>query len=117
MTKNLWAVKGYVDATATIADLLRDGKVECSSCHDPHFNNKSWNEIDFTYSTVASARSLRTTVCSSEGSAATPVPASAEPATTSKKTRGLKTASSKKGRQIAGPFLLSAPGNTRTWHH
>jgi len=51
MLKNLWAVKGYVDASATIADLLRDGKVECSSCHDPHFNNKSWNEIDFTYST------------------------------------------------------------------
>jgi hypothetical protein len=51
MTKNLWAVKGYVDATATISDLLRGGKVECSSCHDPHFNNKSWNEIDFSYST------------------------------------------------------------------
>ncbi|MCC6502851.1 MAG: hypothetical protein IT362_06930, partial [Deltaproteobacteria bacterium] len=49
MTKNLWAVKGYVDATATIADLLRDGKVECSSCHDPHFNNKSFNEVDYTY--------------------------------------------------------------------
>ena len=49
MTKNLWAVKGYVSSTATIADLLRDSKVECSSCHDPHFNNKSWNEIDATY--------------------------------------------------------------------
>jgi hypothetical protein len=49
LTKNLWAVKGYVDATATIQDLLRDDKVECSSCHDPHFNNKSWNEIDPTY--------------------------------------------------------------------
>ena len=49
MLKNLWAVKGYVSSTATIADLLRDTKVECSSCHDPHFNNKSWNEIDATY--------------------------------------------------------------------
>ena len=56
MTKNLWAVKGYVDANATIADLLRNSKVECSSCHDPHFNNKSWNEIDATYSNVASAQ-------------------------------------------------------------
>ena len=49
MTKNLWAVKGYVSSTATIADLLRDSKVECSSCHDPHFNNKSWNEVDASY--------------------------------------------------------------------
>jgi len=49
LTKNLWAVKGYVDASATIQDLLRDDKVECSSCHDPHFNNKSWNEVDGTY--------------------------------------------------------------------
>lgn len=55
MTKNLWAVKGYVSDTATIADLLRGAgntngsNVECSSCHDPHFNNKSFNEIDSTY--------------------------------------------------------------------
>jgi hypothetical protein len=49
MLQNLWAVKGYISDTATIADLLRDNKVECSSCHDPHFNNKSWNEIDPTY--------------------------------------------------------------------
>jgi len=47
--KNLWAVGGYVSDTATIASLLRDGKVECSSCHDPHFNNKSWNEVDASY--------------------------------------------------------------------
>ncbi|MBI5641963.1 MAG: hypothetical protein HY954_00655 [Deltaproteobacteria bacterium] len=52
MTKNLWAVKGFVSDTATIADLLRSSKVECSSCHDPHFNNKSWQEIDSTYSNV-----------------------------------------------------------------
>jgi hypothetical protein len=49
LTKNLWAVKGYIKATATIGDLLRAGKVECSSCHDPHFNNKSWNEVDVTW--------------------------------------------------------------------
>lgn len=49
LTKNLWAVKGYVNASATINDLLRGGNVECSSCHDPHFNNKSWNEVDSTY--------------------------------------------------------------------
>lgn len=55
LTKNLWAVKGYVSNSATIADLLRDGKVECSSCHDPHFNNKSWNEVDSTYAADSSA--------------------------------------------------------------
>ncbi|MBI4949952.1 MAG: hypothetical protein HY955_07390 [Deltaproteobacteria bacterium] len=52
LTKNLWAVKGFVSNSATIADLLRSSKVECSSCHDPHFNNKSWQEIDSTYSNV-----------------------------------------------------------------
>ncbi|MBI1912467.1 MAG: hypothetical protein HYS21_10775 [Deltaproteobacteria bacterium] len=46
LASNLWAVKGYISNTATIADLLRSSKVECSSCHDPHFNNKSWNETD-----------------------------------------------------------------------
>jgi len=54
MLKNLWAVKGYVSSTATIADLLRDTKVECSSCHDPHFNNKSFNEVDFSYAAEVS---------------------------------------------------------------
>lgn len=52
LTKNLWAVKGFINASATINDLLRGGNVECSSCHDPHFNNKSWNEIDSTYGSV-----------------------------------------------------------------
>jgi len=55
MTKNLWAVKGFISAGATIGDLLRGpnaDKVECSSCHDPHFNNKSYNEVDATYSAV-----------------------------------------------------------------
>ena len=54
LMQNLWAVGGYVSDTATISNLLRDNKVECSSCHDPHFNNKSWNEIDASYSGVAS---------------------------------------------------------------
>lgn len=52
LMSNLWAVKGYVSNTATIADLLRGAasdRVECSSCHDPHFNNKSWNEMDSTW--------------------------------------------------------------------
>lgn len=49
LMSNLWAVGGYVSDSATISSLLRDGKVECSSCHDPHFNNKSWNEVDDTY--------------------------------------------------------------------
>lgn len=57
LTKNLWAVKGYISDSATIADLLRENngqfRVECSSCHDPHFNNKSWNEVDATYSEVS----------------------------------------------------------------
>lgn len=49
LNSNLWAIKGYISSTATIADLLRTNKVECSSCHDPHFNNKSWNEVDSTW--------------------------------------------------------------------
>jgi len=52
LTKNLWAVKGFVSADATIGDLLRGpgfNRVECSSCHDPHFNNKSYQEVDATY--------------------------------------------------------------------
>lgn len=31
---------------ATINDILRGGKVECSSCHDPHFKNESWDEVE-----------------------------------------------------------------------
>lgn len=39
---NLWAVNGYINTTATINDLLRDGgKVQCTSCHDPHFKNQT----------------------------------------------------------------------------
>lgn len=55
LTKNYWAVGGFISNTATIKDLLRGpygapgNRVECTSCHDPHFNNKSWQEIDPTY--------------------------------------------------------------------
>ena len=48
-TANLWAVGGYLDGTATIDGLLRSGKVECSSCHDPHFKNQSWDEVAATW--------------------------------------------------------------------
>ncbi|MBI5234496.1 MAG: hypothetical protein HY880_09090 [Deltaproteobacteria bacterium] len=50
---NKWSIKGQIDdGTATIADLLRNGKVECSSCHDPHFKNLSWTEAEYTWSTT-----------------------------------------------------------------
>ncbi len=49
LAQNRWAVKGFISDTATISDLLRDGNVECSSCHDPHFSNKSWDEVDETW--------------------------------------------------------------------
>lgn len=46
LAQNRWAVKGFISETATISDLLRDGRVECSSCHDPHFKNGSWDEVE-----------------------------------------------------------------------
>ncbi|MBE9528744.1 MAG: hypothetical protein IME99_05850 [Proteobacteria bacterium] len=49
LSQNRWAVAGFISDTATISDLLRDGNVECSSCHDPHFSNKSWDEVDATW--------------------------------------------------------------------
>ena len=48
-TSNRWSVKGFISEDATIEDLLRDGKVECVSCHDPHFKNTSWDEVDSTW--------------------------------------------------------------------
>lgn len=64
LMKNLWAVKGYISDTAVIADLLRETggqmRVECSSCHDPHFNNKSWSEIDGTYTDIAADQEAET---------------------------------------------------------
>lgn len=49
LAQNRWAVKGFISETATIGDILRDGKVECSSCHDPHFKNESWDEVESTW--------------------------------------------------------------------
>jgi len=46
VTGNLWAAYGFINEDATISDMLRVGKVECTSCHDPHFNNKSWEDYD-----------------------------------------------------------------------
>jgi len=46
LAQNNWSVKGFISNTATISNLLRNTKVECSSCHDPHFKNTSWDEIE-----------------------------------------------------------------------
>lgn len=51
--QNRWAVAGFISDTATIQDLLRGAgrdQVECASCHDPHFSNKSWNEVNWQWS-------------------------------------------------------------------
>ncbi len=55
-TANRWAVNGYINGGATIADLLRGtgNRVECSSCHDPHFDNRSWDEVESTWVPVKS---------------------------------------------------------------
>ncbi len=49
--QNRWAVGGMIAGVgdATVADLLRGGRVECSSCHDPHFSNKSFDEVESTW--------------------------------------------------------------------
>ncbi|MFQ5354367.1 MAG: hypothetical protein ACE5DR_05410 [Thermodesulfobacteriota bacterium] len=49
ISQNRWAVSGFISSTATIGEILRRGKVECSTCHDPHFRNLSWDESDSTY--------------------------------------------------------------------
>jgi hypothetical protein len=42
---NYWSVYGYINADATIQDLLRGAdKVECASCHDPHYKNQTNND-------------------------------------------------------------------------
>ena len=48
LAQNKWAINGFISDTATIADLLKGSgdTVECGSCHDPHFNNKSWGEYE-----------------------------------------------------------------------
>ncbi|MDP2690374.1 MAG: hypothetical protein Q8P48_09740, partial [Deltaproteobacteria bacterium] len=49
LAQNRWAVKGFISASARISDVLRNGRVECSSCHDPHFDNLSWDEAEPTW--------------------------------------------------------------------
>lgn len=42
---NLWASRGFISSTVTIAEVLRDGgKVQCASCHDPHYKNQTNND-------------------------------------------------------------------------
>ena len=42
---NLWASRGFISSTVTIADVLRDGgMVQCASCHDPHYKNQTNND-------------------------------------------------------------------------
>lgn len=59
LQQNRWAVGGFISDTASIQDLLRPnsptGKVECSSCHDPHFRNLSWDEVEDTWWVLATA--------------------------------------------------------------
>ncbi|MCK5237399.1 MAG: hypothetical protein KAR06_10470 [Deltaproteobacteria bacterium] len=51
ISQNRWAIGGSIVGVgdATVADLLRGGMVECSSCHDPHFSNKSLDEVESTW--------------------------------------------------------------------
>lgn len=50
MNQNRWSVSGSITDSAAISALLRGaGNVECSSCHDPHFSNKSWDETESTW--------------------------------------------------------------------
>jgi hypothetical protein len=46
---NAWAVNGFIKSDATINDILKVGKIECISCHDPHYRNQTNPEIDVTY--------------------------------------------------------------------
>lgn len=69
LQQNRWAVKGTISSTATIADLLRDGKVECTSCHDPHFRNLSWDEVENSWTSYWDTEALMQTpytYCSGE---------------------------------------------------
>ncbi len=46
LTQNKWALYGFISNTAKISQLLKGTAqtVECGTCHDPHFSNKSWGE-------------------------------------------------------------------------
>jgi hypothetical protein len=58
MSSNLWSVAGFISDMATIENLLRGGNVECGSCHDPHFNNKSWQEVESTWGSTLESNGL-----------------------------------------------------------
>lgn len=68
LSQNNWAVKGFISDTATIEDLLRNGKVECSSCHDPHFKNNS--NVDMDNTTVGERASTGTWLVGGNGGGA-----------------------------------------------
>lgn len=57
---NQWAVAGFISNTAVIGDLLRGAAytVECSSCHDPHYKNRTNKEIDYTYNLLTHSDSF-----------------------------------------------------------
>lgn len=48
LSQNRWAILGAISDTATISDLLKANRVECTSCHDPHFKNLSNIELNNT---------------------------------------------------------------------
>lgn len=64
LMQNLWAVRGLLSTDTTIGDLLRLNTstgtmtVECSSCHDPHFSNKSYDEVEWTWGGEADSDGL-----------------------------------------------------------
>jgi hypothetical protein len=60
ISQNRWSIGGSVAGLgdAVVADLLRAGRVECSSCHDPHFSNKSFDEVESTWGGESSSDGL-----------------------------------------------------------
>jgi hypothetical protein len=55
---NMWAINGFIKTDASIQDILKAGnKVECLSCHDPHYRNQTNPEIDTTYGATIHATS------------------------------------------------------------
>lgn len=71
LMQNRWAVNGFISDSASIGDLLRGNsrdRVECSSCHDPHFRNLSWDEAEPTWADgVATKTTYINTWCNSVG--------------------------------------------------
>ena len=71
LAQNRWAVNGFITDSASISDLLRGNarnRVECSSCHDPHFRNLSWDEAEPTWADGAlTHQNLSNAWCNSVG--------------------------------------------------